>query len=424
MQLHLPNLYLRARRFAKWKIRNLLTRRLHLRPAGLHASSAELAAQPGSGVTYTEVYPAYTSRLVVPEVFVKQAPKYFEAVAEQEQVAPAFVLSLLGGRLSVDNRNTLAIIAADNRLVGDVSLQFAPGTLSVASATANPIFQQRNFGPPLEIRGTVCSLLSGGGAEMGNYYHWLLDSLPRLHLVKEAGLWDSIDYFLIYSREHRFAMEMLLAMGIRDEQIIDARAAPHLRAERLVVTSPVRGTGRHAPTWVSAFLKEEFWPLAKQPGTKPFSPFVYVSRRDASFRRVRNEAEVEALLSNYGFESYALAELSFREKVTLFAGARAVVGPVGAGMANILFCRPGTPFIEFLPHNFVVADNLDLTTRLRMPHYPLISPPDTRSGGNAHADRENDLTVNITALKQALVLVLPQLATDAPGTLEALVSQF
>ena len=423
MQLRLPNLYLRARRFAKWKLRNLLPRHLHLRPAGVHASSAGLAAQPGSGAMYTEVYPAYTSRLAVPDVFIKQAPAYFEPVAEQEAVAPAFVLSLRGGRLSVDNRNTLAIIADDNRLVGDVSLQFAPGTLSVAPATANPIFWQRNFGKPLEIRGTVCSLLSGGGAEMGNYYHWLLDSLPRLHLVQKAGLWESIDYFLIYNREHRFAMEMLLAMGIRDEQIIDTRAAPHLRAQQLVVTSPVRGTGRHAPTWVGAFLKKEFWPLTQQPGSRPFSPFVYVSRRDASFRRVRNEAEVEELLSNYGFESYALAELSFREKVTLFAGARAVVGPVGAGMANILFCQPGTPFIEFLPHNFVVADNLDLTTRLHMPHYPLISPPDTRSGGNAHADRENDLTVNMTALHQALGLVLAQLALEAPGTLATLVPQ-
>ncbi len=423
MQLHLPNLYRRARRFAKWKLRNLLPRHLHLRPAGVHASSAGLAARPGSGATYTEVYPAYTSRLAVPDVFIKQAPAYFEPVAEQEAVAPAFVLSLRGGRLSVDNRNTLAIIADDNRLVGDVSLQFAPGTLSVAPAAANPIFGQRNFGKPLEIRGTVCSLLSGGGAEIGNYYHWLLDSLPRLHLVKEAGLWESIDYFLIYNRDHRFAMEMLLALGIRDEQIIDTRTAPHLRAQQLVVTSSVRGTGRHTPTWVSAFLKKEFWSLAQQPGSRPFSPFVYVSRRDASFRRVRNEAEVEALLSRYGFESYALAELSFREKVTLFAGARAVVGPVGAGMANILFCRPGTPFIEFLPHNFVVADNLDLTTRLHMPHYPLISPPDTRPGGNAHADRENDLTVNLTALHQALGLVQAQLAAEAPSALETLVSQ-
>ena len=153
----------------------------------------------------------------------------------------AFVLSLRDGRLSVDNRNTLAIIADDNRLVGDVSLQFAPGTLSVAPATANPIFWQRNFGKPLEIRGTVCSLLSGGGAEMGNYYHWLLDSLPRLHLVREAGLWASIDYFLIYNREHRLHCDNHWGWVVADR--VDGKDLCRCPAGRITYRLNKRWTG-------------------------------------------------------------------------------------------------------------------------------------------------------------------------------------
>lgn len=415
MKQALTNFYRRARRYASWRLRNLMSHNVHLRPSGLHLSSRELAAQPGSTATYTEVYPAYTSHLVVPEAYVKMSPAYFERLAETEQVDAAFVLTLPDARLSVDNRNTLAIITADNCLVGDVSLQFAPGSMAVDAPARNPIFWQRFFRQPLEINGTVCSLLSGGGAADGNYYHWLLDSLPRLHLVKEAGLWNKIDYFVIYSREHHFVVETLLALGIRSSQIIDVHSTTHLRAQQLVVTSPVRGTGRHAPTWPGKFLKESFLPMvtgSAQP--TGFSPFVYVSRRDASFRRVRNEEAVEALLAEYGFESYALAELSFREKVALFAGAHAVVGPVGAGMANILFCEPGTPMIEFLPHNFVVAEYLDLTARLGMPHYPLISAGNSKSGGHAHADRQDDLTVDLDALRRTLhqALGLPEPAAE------------
>ena len=417
MKQELKRFYHQVRRHIIWRVYNLMAHNVHLRPTGLHTSSQALAALPGSAATYAEVYPAYTSHLAVPEVFVEMSPAYFERAAEVEHVGPAFVLALPGGRLSVDNRNTLAIVAADNYLVGDVSLQFAPGTLSVADPTHNPIFGQRYFREPLEIKGTVCSLLSGGGAGISNYYHWLLDSLPRLHLIKQAGLWNEVDYFLIYSREHHFVMETLLALGIRNEQILDVQTATHLRAERLLVTSPVRGLGRHAPTWVGDYLKESYLPMVTG-AARPthFSPLVYVSRRDASFRQVRNEAAVEALLAEYGFESYALTELSFREKVALFAGARAVVGPVGAGMANILFCEPGTPMVEFLPRNFVVADYLDLTTRLGMPHYPLISARDSKSGGHAHADRQDDLTVDLDALRRTLHQALAMPAPAAVGT--------
>ena len=133
-----------------------------------------------------------------------------------------------------------------------------------------------------------------------------------------------------------------------------------------------------------------------------------MSRRDAAFRRVRNEAEVEALLAGYGFESYALTELSFREKVDLFAGARAVVGPVGAGLVNIVFCPEGTPLVELLPRNLVVPDYLDLTARLDMPHYPLICAREAESGHRATADRQDDLTVDLDALRLAVQLALGQ----------------
>lgn len=405
----MQDLLTRAQRRTGRLLRDLVPHNEHLRPVGVYPTAKALAAQPGSGAHYVEVYPAYTSHLTVPDEFVSLAPAYYDRINEQEEVAPAFVLTLPNARINADHFGTLAVITADNKLVGDVSLQFSAGNFAVAPPADNPIFRQRYFRPPGQVSGTVCSLLSGGGAALGNYYHWLLDSLPRLHLVEEAGLWDEIDYFLIYSREQHFVMETLLALGIRSEQIIDLQTTTHLRAQRLVLTSPVRGTGRHAPRWAGEFMKDAFRPLAATAARATrFSPLVYVSRRDAAFRRVRNEAEVEALLAEYGFESYALTELSFREKAALFSGARAVVGPVGAGLANILFCPEGTPLIELLPRNLVVPDYLDLTARLGMPHYPIICALEAASAQRATADRQDDLTVDLTALRQAVEMALRQ----------------
>jgi hypothetical protein len=403
----MENILLRTQHFAGHLLRTVLPRNEHYRPIGIHLSSKALATIPTSGAHYVEVYPSYTSHLAMPDEFVALAPAS-HAVPPHQTVEPAFVLLLPEGRVNVDDHHSVALITRDNCLVGDVSLQFTPGQHTMAPAVANPIFRQRYFRPPLAVAGTVCSLLAGGAAAAGNYYHWLIDSLPRLHLVAEAGLWDTVDYFLIYSREHCFAVETLLALGIRNEQILDVQQASHICAAQLLVTSPVRGTGRHTPAWVGEFLKAAFHATAlAEPNPPRFSSRVYVSRRDAGHRQVLNEAAVEALLGEYGFESYALTELSFREKVVLFAGARAVVGPVGAGLANIVFCAPGTPLIELLPNNFVVPTYLDLTAQLGMPHYPLISPLSAEAGPRT-ANHHAGLTVDLEALRGALHQALHQ----------------
>lgn len=60
----------------------------------------------------------------------------------------------------------------------------------------------------------------------------------------------------------------------------------------------------------------------------------------------------EALQGVYGPEGLVVAELesmTFAEQVRLFRGARAIVAVHGAGLANMVFCRPGTTLIEVDP---------------------------------------------------------------------------
>jgi capsular polysaccharide biosynthesis protein len=76
---------------------------------------------------------------------------------------------------------------------------------------------------------------------------------------------------------------------------------------------------------------------------------LYVSRSDASLRRLANERQVEAVLRSRGFTIVVPGALSLVEQIRLFKGAEAVVGPHGAGMTNIGFCRPGTRVLELMP---------------------------------------------------------------------------
>ncbi|WP_226174530.1 glycosyltransferase family 61 protein [Hymenobacter lucidus] len=375
---------------------------LRFRPVGVHGSSQQLAAHPGSGATYREIYPAYLSQWPVTDKLYAQISDYGGLHAKPnrtEKQPAAFVLTLEQGRLLADNTLSVAVLSADNKLVGDASFQYDVARADLARPEDNTIFGQRWFKAPVQVRGTVCSLLSGGGAATGNYYHWLIDSLPRLHLVQEAGLWESIDYFLIYDKKRQFVVDSLLALGIRSEQIVDVSTHGHLVADRLLVTSPVRGQGTHNPEWACDFLRQALLPAA---APQQFSPYVYLSRRDAPGRHVLNEDHVEEMLAPYGFESHVLSDYTFTQQIALFAGAKMVVAPTGAGLANLVFAPVGTPVIEMFPKHFTVMEYPELCYRLGLSHQFLVSEP---VAGPIKSRREawsEHLLVNLETLKQEL----------------------
>ena len=315
----------------------------------------------------------------------------------------AFVLGLRQGRVYADNWDSVAVIAADDRLVGDVSFQHQRQGWQMLGPEFNNIFAQTYFRPPVAVAGTVLSLLAGGGAAMGNYYHWLIDSLPRLHLVQAAGLLDTVDYVLVYDRRARFVLDALAGLGFGPERVLDVRTHRHLRADNLLVTTPVRGGGRHAPHWLRPFLQATYLPLPAS--VRRFGPRVFISRRDAQMRRLLNEAEAEAVLHPLGFETHTLSELSFLEKVSLFSGATAIVGTVGAGMANLMFAPPGTALLELHPRSFVEPESADTAHRGGLHYHWLPCEPSAASRTHAQA-RYLDLRVDIAALKEKLALVV------------------
>lgn len=73
---------------------------------------------------------------------------------------------------------------------------------------------------------------------------------------------------------------------------------------------------------------------------------LYISRRDSNNRKLENEEEVEALVASHGFEIVSLTGMPLAKQIELFAGATHVISPHGAGLTNIVFCKPVTNILE------------------------------------------------------------------------------
>jgi hypothetical protein len=236
--------------------------------------------------------------------------------------------------------------------------------------------RQRFFPKIGRVSGTVISLSTDGH---NNYYHWMLDLLPKLFIALAAGL-DRGTFYLGASTP--FQKETLELLGIPSARVIDCNAVPFLRADELVV--PFLGR-RHPPNIFSAgkchLLADVFSFLIASKTSSPTLPVRFVvSRGKTRSRRIVNEAQLLARLEPLGFRPVYLEDLSLVEQITLFARAEAVVASTGAGLVNLIHARPGVPVAILMPEECpdLVCRDIAAFARLRCAiFYAQRHPPGT-----------------------------------------------
>jgi capsular polysaccharide biosynthesis protein len=80
---------------------------------------------------------------------------------------------------------------------------------------------------------------------------------------------------------------------------------------------------------------------------------LYIARKDARSRPLVNEPELIQLLTDRGFEVLELSRMTVPDQIRAFAEAGCIVAQHGAGLANIVFCQPGTALLELHVDSYV-----------------------------------------------------------------------
>jgi len=187
------------------------------------------------------------------------------------------------------------------------------------------------------------------------YFHWLLDVLPRLGMLATTP--EKFDLIYI-EKKHQFQKETLEMLGIKDNQIINSVDVALLTADNLIVPCHQIMNGREFPSWTVRYVRDQFLPVSPEEPTSA-ARRIYITRGFSGHRRLLNERDLVGRLEQYGFIEVKAEKLSFQEQVRSFREAEVIVAPHGSGLANILFCSPGTKVIELFP-----AANIDLYYRL------------------------------------------------------------
>jgi len=184
------------------------------------------------------------------------------------------------------------------------------------------------------------------------YYHWMVEVLGRLALLEMQGI--EYDYLYV-PMITPYMKETLELWGINPSKIIIASDDTMVTADELIVPSLVSHVVVHGlprlvhyiPDYLVHYIRTKLLHAVEQQElAHQFNKKVFISRQDASARKIINEDEVFALFEAQGFARYHLTQLSILEQILLFKNAEIIVGTIGSGLTNILFCHPNVQIIE------------------------------------------------------------------------------
>jgi|GEM_PF-1689814 len=173
-----------------------------------------------------------------------------------------------------------------------------------------------------------------------NYAHWLSDHLIILWAFATAPALSNATMIMPETAKG-FVKPTLKLMGIADSRILwlgsELVEFSQLSYLSYISFGNIPNSYRDAIRLLHAGISQDT-PVKQKP--------IYVSRRDAWSRRLLNEVELELALERLGFEIVIPGNLSFQGQIDVFSNASFVVGLHGAGLANLVFCKPETPVLE------------------------------------------------------------------------------
>lgn len=302
--------------------------------------------------------------------------------------------------------NAIATISPDDYLLADLSRDY-PGQLPGCQGQTpghHRLYSLDSLPPLEQLSGSVVVL---AGLSGNVYFHWMVDILPRLEILRRSGVdLDQVDWFLVNSDRQPFQQATLKHLGIPDHKMIESDRHPHLQAQELIVPSFPGYLGWLQP-WALEFLRREFLPLGDGL-SQDYPERIYISRTQASYRRILNEAAVTELLSHHGFVSVQLELLPLAQQIALFANASLIVTAHGSGLTNTIFCRSGATVVELVSPHYVRHYYWVISKYLGLQHYYL---PGERFGCTPIRQIMypnpliEDIWVNLEALKNMLKVV-------------------
>lgn len=202
-----------------------------------------------------------------------------------------------------------------------------------------------------------CGIFLSGTASY-NYYHWLIEFIPRLSLVKNIN--KSVPLIIDEIVQKIPQLNQILKYYNQDERkIIFVKKNELYEVNELIYPSflswtaininkglKIRPTDSVTSPISINYLRNKINDIKQKP-----TKHIYISRLNQNIRKF-NEDEIQKLFVKYKFSIVYPELMTFDEQVSLFSQAKSVAGATGSGLTNIVFAPKDTKILCFMNSKF------------------------------------------------------------------------
>lgn len=200
---------------------------------------------------------------------------------------------------------------------------------------------------PMHFDGRL-AVISSPGSE--NWYHWLLQVIARLVVLKESEIeFDRIYVNNLYQKWQIDSLDAVLHyLNIPKYKLLIINGDAIVQASHLIVPSVpfIPSMDSKLPKFIKDKLRDIFLNSKHAHSQIEINDKIYISRANASQRRIINEKNLTDALQVLGFKTIHLEALSPYDQAKLFNNAKVIIGPHGSGFANLIFASKGCRLIE------------------------------------------------------------------------------
>ncbi len=204
------------------------------------APSSLMYANTHTEISVREIHPAEVVRLP-PHPFRTQTS------SGELRIGPAFVFEI--PNVNFWGYYGGAVVTADNAVLADLSPE-------VWGPANHPIYSRWHLPKSRLLSGRIAIGVTPGAS--GNYYHWLLDLVPRVLLLKHAAQnFSNYDALLLNGSRANYERDILAVLGVPPEKIRYVDSRERSKSHRLFFlpwTSTLLLHGRFTGYATSLFL--------------------------------------------------------------------------------------------------------------------------------------------------------------------------
>lgn len=220
------------------------------------------------------------------------------------------------------------------------------------------------------------------------YHHWITESLVRLIHVKDY----QTKLLLIPDNYPDFAYDSLRLLGVKS--IHKFSVIVNLKLESLEIPENPN-SGYYSRSHLLS-LKQ----LLLKHSTPSNIHYIYITRKNATKRKIENEDKLIPILKKYNFEIIDADNLTIKEQISLFNSCKVLISIHGAALTNCLFMNEKTNLVELYKSNTFINHCYErMAKELNINFTRLLC--DGGSNASTHVD-VTDLIVNTEEFEDTL----------------------